>query len=252
MSWLQEKPEIAKRILRLLYEHKMIRTFYRDKADGWTLVSGMYSPLYIQLRPLMSYPEVFVETCLALSKMAMYEAPELNRVVGIAMAGIPIAAGMCYAGNSPGCFTRKMEGVKSVENFREVIVEYGEHSLVEGEIKEGDNLALVDDLVTRFDSKLIAFEQIKHEAKIRGLKKISCKNVVVILDREQGASAAAEVSGFKIISLIPLKSMGLDLLRGIMHDSEWSVINDYLHNPEAFQDRSVQKRLALMSRNSKQ
>ncbi len=78
------------------------------------------------------------------------------------------------------------------------------------------------------------------------------QNVVVILDREQGASAAAEVSGFKIISLIPLKSMGLDLLRGIMHDSEWSVINDYLHNPEAFQDRSVQKRLALMSRNSKQ
>lgn len=252
MSWLEEKPEIAGRILRLLYEHKMIRTFFRDKADGWTLVSGMYSPLYIQLRPLLSYPEIFVETCSALSRMARHEAPEINRFVGIAMAGIPIAAGMCFAGNSPGCFTRKMEGVKSVEGFREMIVEYGEHSLVEGEIEDGDHLALVDDLVTRFDSKLIAFEQIKHEAAVRGLKKVSCRTVVVILDREQGASETAKATGFNIISLIPFKSMGLDLLKGSMHDSEWRVIKDYLNDPEAFQDRSVQERLAVMGMNRNQ
>ncbi|MFH0957648.1 MAG: hypothetical protein V1897_03000 [Pseudomonadota bacterium] len=252
MSWLEEKPEIARRILRSLYEHKMIRTFYRDKADGWTLVSGLYSPLYIQLRPLLSYPEVFAETCSALARMTRHEAPEINRLVGIAMAGIPIAAGMCYAGNFPGCFTRKMEGVKSVESFRETIVEYGEHSLVEGEIEDGDHLALVDDLVTRFDSKLIAFEQIKHEAGVRGLRRVFCKTVVVILDREQGAKETAQSAGFNIVSLIPFKSLGLDLLKGAMHDSEWRVIKDYLNDPEAFQCRSVQERLSNMSMNKSQ
>ena len=124
--------------------------------------------------------------------------------------------------------------------------------MVEGEIEDGDHLALVDDLVTRFDSKLIAFEQIKHEASVRGLKKVSCRTVVVILDREQGASEAAKATGFNIISLIPFKSMGLDLLKGTMHDSEWRVIKDYLNDPEAFQDRSVQERLAVMGMNRNQ
>jgi len=247
MSWLEEKPEIAKKILRLLYENRMIRTFYRDKPDGWTLVSGLYSPLYIQLRPLLSFPDVFAEVCSALAKMARHEAPEINRVVGIAMAGVPIAAGMCFAGKIPGCFTRKMEKVKSVENFRQMIAEYGEHTLVEGEIKEGDNLALVDDLVTRFDSKLIAFEQIKHEIRMRRLRNVSCKKVLVLIDREQGASDAARESGFEIVSLIPFKTMGLDLLKGILDEVEWEVIRDYLDNPQAFQDFLVRERLALMS-----
>jgi orotate phosphoribosyltransferase len=247
MSWLEDKPEIAKKILKLLYEKRMIRTFYRDKPDGWTLVSGLYSPLYIQLRPLLSYPNVFVEACAALAEMAKHEAPEVNRVVGIAMAGVPIAAGMCFAGKLPGCFTRKMEKVKSVENFRQMITEYGEHTLVEGEIQDGDNLALVDDLVTRFDSKLIAFEQIKHEIRRRGLKNVSCKKVLVIIDREQGATAAAQSAGFELISLIPFKTMGLGLLKGILDEAEWEVIGDYLNDPDAFQDRLVQERLARMS-----
>ncbi len=247
MSWIEEKLELAKTILRLLYENRMIRTFYRDKPDGWTLVSGLYSPLYIQLRPLISYPEVFTKTCSALARMALEEAPEIDRVVGIAMAGVPIAAGMCFAGGMPGCFTRKMEKVKSVENFRQIISEYGEHTLVEGEIQEGDNLALVDDLVTRFDSKLIAFEQIRHELQRRGLRNVSCRKVLVLIDREQGASDAARSAGFEIASLIPFKSMGLNLLRGILETEEWKVIRDYLYDPEAFQDMSVRERLALMS-----
>jgi orotate phosphoribosyltransferase len=247
MSWFEEKPEIAKKILDLLYQNRMIRTFYRDKPDGWTLISGLYSPLYIQLRPLISYPEVFVEVCGAMAKMAEHEAPEVERLIGIAMAGVPIASGMCLAGKIPGGFTRKIEGVKSVEDFRKIISEYGEHTLVEGEIGEGDTLALVDDLVTRFDSKLVAFEQIKQEIKKRGLKDVTCKKALVLIDREQGAAQAAESAGFSIVSLIPFKSMGLDLLKGILAPAEWEVIRDYLADPGSFQDRLAQEQVALMS-----
>ena len=133
-----------------------------------------------------------------------------------------------------------------VENFRQMISEYGEHTLVEGEIQEGDNLALVDDLVTRFDSKLIAFEQITHELQKRGLRNVSCKKVLVLIDREQGASEAARAAGFEIVSLIPFKTMGLDLLRGIFEKKEWEIIRDYLDDPEAFQEIMVRERLALM------
>ncbi|MGC8659043.1 MAG: orotate phosphoribosyltransferase [Desulfomonilaceae bacterium] len=250
MAWHEEKIQSARSILKLLYENRMIKTFYRDKRDGWTLVSGLYSPLYIQLRPLISYPQLFTEVCSALAEMTANEAPEVVRVVGIAMAGVPIAAGMCFAGRMPGCFTRKMEGVKSLEDFRRRISEYGEHALVEGEIQDGDNLALVDDLVTRFDSKLIAFEQIRHEIERRKLRNVSCSKAIVLIDREQGASMAARDAGFEILSLIPFRTMGLELLKGILDKDEWTVISDYLGDPTAFQSDSVRRRLAQMSLSS--
>ena len=100
--------------------------------------------------------------------MIREEAPEITRVIGIAMAGVPIAAGMSFAGGIPGGFTRKMDNVKSLAQFREVITTYGEHAMLEGELTSGDNIALVDDLVTRFDSKLLALEQVKYEVQKEG------------------------------------------------------------------------------------
>ena len=56
-----------------------------------------------------------------MARMVREEAPEITRVIGIAMAGVPIVAGMSVMGDIPGGFTRKMENVKSPEEFREVI-----------------------------------------------------------------------------------------------------------------------------------
>ncbi len=244
MSWAKEKEEAALEILGLLYEHRMIRTFYRDKPEGWTLVSGLYSPLYIQLRPLMSYPSVFEKVCKAMARMAREEAPEINRVIGIAMAGVPIAAGMSLAGGIPAGFTRKIDNVKSLAQFREAIALYGEHSMLEGELAPGDHVALVDDLVTRFDSKLIALEQVKYEVARQGLQRIECRTVLVVLDREQGGRETAEKESVKLLSLVPFKTMGLALLEGIMEKTEWETIRHYLEDPGYFQKKAVQERLA--------
>jgi orotate phosphoribosyltransferase len=247
MAWADEKQEAAREILGLLYENRMIRTFYRDRPQGWKLVSGLYSPLYIQLRPLISYPTVFEKVCKAMARMVREEAPEITRVVGIAMAGVPIAAGMSLAGGIPAGFTRKMEKVKSIEEFKQVISDYGEHSLLEGELNSGDNVAIVDDLVTRFDSKLVALEQVRHEIRKRGLSQVECRTVVVALDREQGGAEAARDAGLDLLSLIPFKTQGLKLLKNVMNPSEWETIEEYLRDPEHFQDESVQKDIEKLS-----
>jgi uridine monophosphate synthetase len=246
MTWITEKEAAAREILGLLYQNRMIRTFYRDKSEGWTLVSGLYSPLYIQLRPLVSYPSVFERVCKAMARMVREESPEITRVIGIAMAGVPIAAGMSLAGGIPGGFTRKMDNVKSLAQFKEAITAYGEHAMLEGEIVSGDAIALVDDLVTKFDSKLLALEQVKYEVQRRGLQRVECRTVLVVLDREQGGREAAEKEGVKLLSLIPFKTIGLPLLEGIMARTEWETINHYLHEPSYFQDKAVQARLAAL------
>jgi len=247
MTWANEKEEAAKEILILLYQHRMIRTFYRDRPQGWTLVSGLYSPLYIQLRPLASYPDVFEKVCSAMARMVREEAPEINRVIGIAMAGVPIAAGMALAGGIPAGFTRKMENVKSAASFQEAITRYGEHSLLEGELVSGDRIALVDDLVTRFDSKEVALEQVKYEIRKRELSNIECKKVIVVLDREQGGAEAASKKGIELLSLISFKSAGLALLKNVMNRAEWETLTHYLDDPQYFQQEEAQKELMMVA-----
>lgn len=247
MAWIEDKKEAAKEILALLYEYRMIRTFYRDRPEGWTLISGLYSPLYIQLRPLLSFPLVFDKVCRAMSRLVREEAPEITRIVGIAMAGIPIASGISLVGGIPAGFTRKMDNVKSVESLREAISSYGEHALLEGEIASGDRIALVDDLVTRFDSKLVALEQVRYEVQRRGIHDVQCDCVAVVLDREQGGQDAAREAGIRLLSLIPFKSIGLPLLKGVMHKTEWEIVSRYLHDPSQFQDREAQKEIEALT-----
>ncbi len=247
MSWIEEKENAAREIVTLLYENRMIRTFYRDKPEGWTLISGLYSPLYVQLRPLVSYPDVFRKVCHAMCRLVREEAPDITKVIGIAMAGVPIAAGMSVAGGIPAGFTRKMENVKSLESFRKAISSYGEHALLEGEVASGDRIALVDDLVTRFDSKEVALEQVRHEVGRRNLANVQCRTVLVVLDREQGGQDAAQRAGVDLLSLIPFKTVGLPLLEEVMNRTEWETITRYLDDPGFFQDKEVQDETARLS-----
>lgn len=246
MAWTNEKQDFARRIVRLLYQNGMIRTSYRDKPTGWTLISGLYSPLYIQLRPIVSYPELFGLICTAMTRMLREEAPAVTKTVGIAMAGVPLVAGMSIVGNVPATFTRKLEGVKTVEALKRTISSYGEHALLEGTLVEGDQLALVDDLVTRFDSKLIAFEQLKYEIQRHGIKDVECGTIAVVVDREQGGAEAAERLGVQLLRLIPFKSLGIELIRDAMHPTEWDIIWRYLENPESFQEKHAQEEVAAL------
>jgi len=244
MAWTNEQEDFARHILRLLYEHGMIRTSYRDKPTGWTLISGLYSPLYIQLRPIVSYPELFGLICTAMTRMLREEAPDVTKTVGIAMAGVPLVAGMTIVGNMPATFTRKLEGVKTVDALKITISSYGEHALLEGNLVEGDRLALVDDLVTRFDSKLIAFEQLKYEIDRHRMEDVQCRTIAVVVDREQGGAEAADRLGVQLLRLIPFKSLGIEMLRDAMHPVEWDIIRRYLEHPDSFQDKHIQKEIA--------
>jgi len=243
MSQSLERERTQREIVTLLYEKGMIRTFYRDRPEGWTLVSGLYSPLYIQLRPLVSYPIVFEKICRAMATMLQEEAPHITRVIGIAMAGIPVAAGIGLVGGIPAGFTRKLENVKSIESFRQVIASYGEHALVEGELSSGDKIALVDDLVTRFDSKQIALAQVMQEVKRRNLTGVECRTIAVVLDREQGGREAAVREGLELLALIPFRTVGLPLLQDVMDKTEWKIISQYLENPDAFQAEQAREDL---------
>lgn len=244
-----DRDTLGKEIIRDLYQEGMIRTWYRDRPSGWTLVSGLWSPFYIQLRPLCSYPTTLKKVGQALGRVVKDEIGEGCKLVGVAMAGIPLAVAVSILEDMPSLYTRKLEGVGSAEEIRKAIEKYGEHSMLEGDLRDRDNLVIVDDLVTRFDSKLIAIEQVKYEAERRGLSNVRCENVVVLLDREQGAEEAAKKHGIGLHSLIPFLSRGIAWLEEFLSETEYSVITDYLSDPDKYQDKGVQTGLKNEARN---
>ena len=247
-DWTAEKEEWGRAITEALYRRGMIRTWLRDRPEGWTLISGLWSPVYIQLRPLCSHPDLLAEVGRALDALVRNEAPHVTRLVGIAMAGVPIATAASLAGGMPMAFTRKLEGVRRIEEVAAAIAGYGDHSLVEGEMDGGDAIACVDDLVTRFDSKRIAAALVAHEAERRGLGHVDCADVAVLLDREQGAAAAAAEAGMRLHAVIPLRSRGLEWLTGAMAPEEIEVIAEYLDDPAPYQEESRRDKLISMAR----
>jgi orotate phosphoribosyltransferase len=232
---------VEQRIVAGLYEHGLFRTWYRHRPEGWNLVSGLWSPIYLQLRTLCGFPSLLAEVGRALAGLVRAEAPAANCLIGIAYGGIPIAISTSLAGGLPAGMTRKLSGPDADSPGR--LPGYGQHASVEGALEEGAKVVLVDDLVTGFDSKLAAARQVEAEVARRNLERVECRDVAVVVDREQGGADAAAEHGFRLHALIRLRSEGLDWLEPVLAPIEYEVAKAYLEDPAPFQDEDEQARL---------
>jgi len=228
--------DILKRnIMNEIYQNRMLLTSSRDKKEGWTLISGIWSPFYIQLRLLSSYPETLKKVSQAMTTLLREEAPNVNKVIGVAFAGIPIATAVSIESGLPACHTRKILGVRTEEELHKAIQEYGQHSLLEGIVEEGDVLCIVDDLVTGMESKLIARAQVQAEIEKREVQDVVCDDVAVVLDRQQGAKMRAKEAGIRLHTLIDFVDEGLPFLQDSMDSEEFKLITNYLADPSKHQ-----------------
>ena len=226
-----ELEQLKLEIMQDVYEKRMILTSVRDRPEGWTLHSGLWSPFYIQLRVPCSFPETLKLVGKALSIVIKEEAPSVNRLVGIAFAGIPIATAVSLESGISACHTRKILGVRTEEELHAAIGNYGQHSLMEGEVQDGDVLCLVDDLVTGMESKLVARTQVLTELKERSISNVTIDDIAVIIDRQQGAQERARDLNIRLHSLIDLVDEGLPSIRDLMSEEEYRIVSEYLSRP---------------------
>lgn len=248
MNELDSKRKTLQLLAIELYKRGLLKTWFRDKHEGWTLVSGLWSPFYLQLRSLSSHPDLMAMIGPMFAREIFSKVPNVTRLIGIAMAGIPIAAVTAVSASLPCGYTRKIQGARDVESLRKLLKEYGEHDLIEGEINNNDVIVLVDDLVTRFDSKLIAIELVTREIQRIGNIGSAVKAVAVLVDREQGAFEEAARAGVALIPLIRFRSDLLESLSGVASDNEIQVISDYLDNTSKFQKNSIKVKLKKMAK----
>lgn len=241
-------------LLDHLHRCGLFRTWLRDKPEGWELVSGVWSPFYIQARNVPSHPEVLSFVGEALAQVVQNEVGECDCLVGLATAGIPLATAAALELGIPLCYTRKLPGIRTLDDLTSSTKDYGDHALVEGTFASGARMVLVDDVSAQFTSKQIAHWQVTMEVKARRLHDISIPAVAVLVDREQGSSAkiAAAQLGLSVVSVVKLKSEGLALLSKILLPREHEVISAYITDPASFQDPQARTRLISEAREFRQ
>jgi orotate phosphoribosyltransferase len=244
VSWDARKRELAGELVRRLYATGVLRTWLRDRAEGWELMSGAWSPFYVNLRDAPADPELFRFMVDGAAELVREELPEATQLIGLAAAGVPIAAAAAYKLAMPMGFTRKLPNVRSLAAFEQEVGAYGGHSLVEGVFAAGDRVVLVDDVVTGFDSKEIALRQLELELERRGVEGVEVEAILVLVERGAEARARAAAAGVRLASLAVLDEASLAALEGIASARELDVIGAYLRDPAPFQAAAAREELA--------
>ena len=156
------------------------------RFGDFTLKSGISSPIYIDLRRLIGFPELLVRVGNAFSQVL--RSLQFDHLAALPYAGLPIGTAVSLAGDWSMVYPRKE--TKS----------YGTHAEVEGVFTAGQRVVLIDDLATTGGSKFEAIEKLNAVG-------LTVKDVVVLIDRESGASEDLSKSGYQLHAIFTLTEL---------------------------------------------
>ena len=180
----------------------------------FTLKSGISSPFYIDMRLLVSAPEVLEQAADALFQITQNLV--YDRLAAIPYAALPIGVALSLRTRKPLVYVRKERK------------DYGTAKQIEGNYLAGERLLLIDDVITRGDSKLEAIAPLT----AAGLRII---DIAVLLDRESGGVTMLEARGYRVHAVLTLTEMITILHEAAKIETEqYQSVLDWLRKPVSY------------------
>ena len=149
------------------------------KEGDFTLKSGEKSLYYLDFRNLISHPKLLVEV----SDLIYHKINTPGKICGLPYAGMP------YSQTISVCYNRPMVMLRKEKK------KHGTGKMIEGDISLGEDLIIVDDILTKGTSIL---ESLEH------LKDFNIKKIVVLVDRKQGGSDKLREMGYLVDSVFTI------------------------------------------------
>ncbi|VHO00736.1 orotate phosphoribosyltransferase [Candidatus Rhabdochlamydia sp. T3358] len=149
----------------------------------FVLKSGITSPIYIDLRRIISFPKMVKEIRDALWQLA--SDLEFSLICGVPYTALPLATAISLKYNIPMLMRRKE------------IKEYGTKSIIEGIFSKEQLCLVIEDVITTGKSILETVIPLQNLGVI-------VKNICVVLNREQSDVKALQKNGLSVHSLISI------------------------------------------------
>lgn len=148
--------------------------------------SGATFSYYIDLRKIISNPQVFNQVLMAYANIL--EKLQFDRLVGIPYGSLPTATGLSLMLNKPMIYPRKE--VKA----------HGTRRLIEGNFNTGEKVAVIDDILITGKSVLEGVEKLK----VSGLE---VKDIIVFIDHEKGVKDKVKAKGYNAYSVLSISEI---------------------------------------------
>lgn len=205
-----------KTIERLVAEKLMaIKAVKLQPSNPFTWASGWHSPIYCDNRKTLAYPEVrtIIKTGLVSTIQRMYGG-KIDAIAGVATGAIAQGALVADALGVPFLYVRSAPK------------DHGMGNLIEGEVKEGWNVVVVEDLISTGMSSLKAVAALR-DAKVNVLGMVAIFTYQFPQAQQAFAEANVELTTLSNYSELIAEAAELDYIKS----EDIEVLKEWRANP---------------------
>ena len=183
-------------------------------TNPFTWASGWKSPFYCDNRKTLSYPDLRNSVKIEISRLILERFQEVDAIAGVATGAIPQGALVADLLNLPFVYVRSKPKDHGLEN------------LIEGELRPGMKVVVVEDLISTGGSSLKAVEAIRSNG---------CEVVGMVAAYTYGFDIAAEAfknAKVQLVTLTNYEAVVEEAVRiGYIDADDVQVLNEWRKDP---------------------